>query len=87
MRAAIYARVSTSDQTCENQLRELRAYCEARGLTAIEYVDAGVSGARESRPALDALLKDARRRKFDLLMVWKLQSSGAQLASPDPHPR
>jgi DNA invertase Pin-like site-specific DNA recombinase len=79
MRAAIYARVSTNDQTCENQLRELRSYCETRGLTATEYVDAGICGARESRPALDALLKDARRRKFDLLIVWKLDRLGRSL--------
>ena len=79
MRAAIYARVSTTDQTCENQLRELRGYCQARGLTATEFVDAGVSGAKESRPALDALLRDARRRKFDLLIVWKLDRLGRSL--------
>ena len=79
MRAAIYARVSTTDQTCENQLRELRAYCQARGLTATEYVDAGVSGAKESRPALDALLREAKRRKFDLLIVWKLDRLGRSL--------
>ena len=76
MRAAIYACVSTADQTCENQLRELRTDCEARGLSPTEYVDAGVSGAKESGPALDALLKDARRRKFTLLIVWKLDRLG-----------
>jgi DNA invertase Pin-like site-specific DNA recombinase len=79
MRAAIYARVSTQDQTCENQLRELRAYCQARGLTATEFVDAGVSGAKESRPALDALLREAKPRKFDLLIVWKLDRLGRSL--------
>jgi len=51
MKAAIYARVSTADQTCENQLLELRRYAEARGWTAMrEYVDEGVSGAKERRP-------------------------------------
>ena len=70
-RAAIYARVSTSDQTCENQLLELRRYCEARGWQAIEYVDAGISGAKERRPALDDLVKDARRRRFDVLVCWR----------------
>jgi len=49
-RAAMYARVSTTDQTCENQLLELRRYCEARGWTATEYVDTGVSGAKDRRP-------------------------------------
>jgi len=52
MRAAIYARVSTNDQTCENQLIDERRYCEARGWTATEYVDAGVSGAKDRRPRL-----------------------------------
>ena len=57
MKAAIYARVSTTDQTCENQLLELRRYVEARGWTiAKEYVDHGVSGAKERRPALDDLV-------------------------------
>src|SRR5262245_66525489 len=79
MRAAIYARVSTADQTCENQLREVRAYCQARQLVATEFVDAGVSGAKESRPALDALLRDARRRRFDLLVVWRLDRLGRNL--------
>jgi predicted site-specific integrase-resolvase len=55
MKAAIYARVSTFDQEPENQLRELRRYIQARGWQAIEFVDKGVSGARESRPALNEL--------------------------------
>ena len=55
MRAAIYARVSTIDQEPENQLQELRRYVEARGWTAQEYVDHGVSGTRVRRPALDKL--------------------------------
>jgi DNA invertase Pin-like site-specific DNA recombinase len=76
MRAAIYARVSTDQQTVDNQLRELRAYCQARSLTATEFVDAGVSGAKESRPALDAMLKEARRRKFDLLIAVEVGSWG-----------
>jgi DNA invertase Pin-like site-specific DNA recombinase len=62
MRAAVYARVSTFDQEPENQLRELRNYTEARGWHTTEFVDRGVSGARESRPALDELVKAARRR-------------------------
>ena len=59
IRAAVYARVSTTDQTCDNQLHELRRYCEARGWTATEYVDTGVSGAKDRRPALDQLMTDA----------------------------
>ena len=57
-RAAIYARVSTLDQEPENQLVELRRYVEARGWTAVEYVDKGVSGSKDRRPALDALVTD-----------------------------
>jgi DNA invertase Pin-like site-specific DNA recombinase len=68
MRAAIYARVSTLDQEPENQLAELRRFVEVRGWTATEYVDKGVSGAKDRRPALDQLVKDAKRRRFDVLV-------------------
>jgi DNA invertase Pin-like site-specific DNA recombinase len=78
-RAAIYARVSTFDQEPENQLREVRRYAEARGWKATEYVDKGVSGGKDSRPALDALVRDARRRKFDILIVWRLDRLGRNL--------
>jgi DNA invertase Pin-like site-specific DNA recombinase len=78
-RAAIYARVSTFDQEPENQLRELREYCARRGWTPREYVDRGVSGAKEKRPALDQLLLDARRRRFDVLVVWRLDRLGRNL--------
>jgi DNA invertase Pin-like site-specific DNA recombinase len=79
MKAAIYARVSTADQTCENQLIELRRYCAARGWDATEYVDTGVSGAKDRRPALDALMADARRRKVDTVVVWRLDRFGRNL--------
>ena len=79
MRAAIYARVSTLDQEPENQLQELRRYVEARGWTAVEYVDKGVSGAKDRRPALDQLLTDARRRRFDVLVCWRLDRLGRNL--------
>ena len=80
MRAAIYARVSTLDQQPENQLAELRRYVAARGWdAAVEYVDHGVSGAKDRRPALDRLVKDARRRKFDVLVTWKLDRLGRNL--------
>jgi DNA invertase Pin-like site-specific DNA recombinase len=59
MTAAIYARVSTFDQEPENQLAELGKYVEVRGWTAVEYVDKGVSGAKDRRPALDQLVRDA----------------------------
>ena len=70
-RVAVYTRVSTHDQTCELQLRDLRAYCDARNLTIVaEYVDIGVSGAKDSRPELNRLMADGRKRHFDVLMVW-----------------
>lgn len=79
MRAAIYARVSTADQTCENQLIELRRYVEARGWTAVDYVDRGVSGAKDRRPALDKLNADAKRRRFDVVVCWRLDRLGRNL--------
>src|SRR5262252_239138 len=79
MRAAIYARVSTFDQEPENQLAELRRYATARSWTATEYVDRGVSGAKDRRPALDEVLKDARRRRFDVVVVWRLDRLGRNL--------
>jgi len=69
---AVYGRVSTKDQDPESQLLDLRKYVKLRNWTIYqEYVDRGVSGAKESRPALDNLMKDARKRKFDILLVWK----------------
>src|ERR1700681_167654 len=79
MRAAIYARVSTFDQEPENQLQELRRYIQARGWTAAEYVDRGVSGAKDRRPALDRLLALGRRRRFDVLICWRLDRLGRNL--------
>jgi DNA invertase Pin-like site-specific DNA recombinase len=79
VKAAIYARVSTVDQEPENQLQELRRYIEARGWTAAEYVDRGVSGAKDRRPALDRLLADARRRRFDVVVCWRLDRLGRNL--------
>jgi DNA invertase Pin-like site-specific DNA recombinase len=73
-RVAIYARVSTADkkQSPEMQLRELMEYCERRGwhLTG-EYVDLGVSGAKDSRPELNRLMADAHKRRFDVVCVWR----------------
>jgi DNA invertase Pin-like site-specific DNA recombinase len=74
MRAAIYARVSTTGQgqSPEMQVRELREYCERRGwhITG-EFVDAGVSGAKDSRPELNKLIAEAHHRRFDAVVVWK----------------
>ncbi len=74
VRTAIYARVSTANngQDPEMQLRELREYCDRRGWqVAGEYVDVGISGAKEKRPELDRLLADAHRRRLDAVVVWK----------------
>src|SRR5713226_9129186 len=79
MRCAIHARVSTLDQEPENQLQELRRYVEARGWTAVEYVDRGVSGAKDRRPALDQMFGNAKRRKFDVVVCWRLDRLGRNL--------
>ncbi len=74
MKVAIYARVSTNNgqQSPDMQLQALREYCEARGFSVYrEYVDEGISGAKDSRPALNALMDDAKKRKFDIVSVWK----------------
>jgi DNA invertase Pin-like site-specific DNA recombinase len=81
-RVAIYVRVSTDKQTIENQLRELRQVAEHRGWKVIqEYRDAGISGAkgREARPGLDEMLKDAQRRRFDVVMAWAIDRLGRSL--------
>jgi DNA invertase Pin-like site-specific DNA recombinase len=81
-RVAIYARVSTSDQTCENQKRELRAWAERAGHEIVRvYEDAGVSGAkgRDKRPGFDAMLKAAARREFDTLAVWSSDRIGRSM--------
>lgn len=74
MIAALYARVSTEDQHCEMQLAELRAYCQRMGWQPVEYVEK--ASTRGKRPGLDRLLADARQRKFDVVLVWKLDRFG-----------
>jgi DNA invertase Pin-like site-specific DNA recombinase len=72
MRVAFYARVSTRDQDCEMQLADLRRMAQARHVQVVgEYADRGVSGARDSRPDLDKMMRDARRRRFDAVWVWR----------------
>src|SRR5271167_4431915 len=81
-RAAIYVRVSTDKQTVENQLRELRQIAERRGWEVVEeYHDAGISGAksRKDRPGLDKMLRDAQRRRFDVVMAWAIDRLGRSL--------
>jgi DNA invertase Pin-like site-specific DNA recombinase len=77
LQAAIYARVSTTEQTCEMQVRELREYAARRGWNLVnEYVDTGWSGAKASRPELDRLMRDAALRRFDAVLVYKLDRFG-----------
>lgn len=73
MKVVIYARVSTNNgQDPEMQLRELREYCKRRGWELKgEYVDAGISGAKDSRPEVNRMLADAHRRRFDAVVAWK----------------
>src|SRR5262249_21626312 len=80
-RVALYARVSTlAGQSPEMQLVELRQYAERRGLQiAQEYVDHGISRAKESRPALNRLMSDAKQRHFDVVLVWKIDRFGRSL--------
>lgn len=79
MRVAVYARVSKESQNPENQIIELREYAERRGFEVYRvYVDR-VSGARDSRPALNDLMMDARQKRFDVVLVWKLDRLGRSL--------
>jgi putative DNA-invertase from lambdoid prophage Rac len=77
--AAIYARVSTQDQNCGLQLTELRGYAERMGWPAVEYVEKASGKAGGKRPQLDKLLDDARLRKFDIVLVWKMDRFGRSL--------
>ena len=81
MRVAVYARCSTAEQNVSLQLDDLREYVGARGFEIVaEYVDEGVSGAKEKRPALNRLLADAHRRRFDAVLAWKLDRVGRSLS-------
>jgi DNA invertase Pin-like site-specific DNA recombinase len=81
-RAAIYLRVSTTGQNTDNQRLELERIAERRGWTVAEvYEDFGISGSksRDKRPALDRMLKDANRRRFDVVMAWSIDRVGRSL--------
>jgi Site-specific recombinases, DNA invertase Pin homologs len=81
-RAAIYARVSTDNQTTQNQIRELRLHARRMGWEIVQkYVDQGISGAkgREQRPAYDQMLKDAVRKEFDVIAAWSVDRLGRSL--------
>jgi len=71
-RVAIYARVSTTDQSTDSQLLDLRRYVRERGWDIFrEFVDEGISGTKDSRPALNELMNDAKKRRFDVVLVWR----------------
>ena len=83
-RVALYARVALctfpNDPTCDQQLRTLRDYCRGRGWTDVrEFVDAGISGTREHRPALDNLLAEVKARRVDVVMVATFDRLGRSL--------
>jgi len=83
-RAAIYLRVSTDGQTTDNQRLALEAVAERRGWQVCKvYEDGGISGAkgRDKRPGFDAAMKDAARRRFDVLMVWAIDRLGRSTAT------
>lgn len=80
MKVALYARVSTDKQDIQNQLPALRAYAQRQGHEIYqEYIDEAQSGAKESRPAFDAMLNDMRRCKFGAIIVTKLDRIGRSL--------
>ncbi len=81
-RVAIYARVSTTQQTVQNQLDALREVASRSGYSIVEeFVDEGISGAkgRVDRPALDRMLRDCAKRRFDMVMVWDISRLGRSL--------
>ena len=71
-RVAIYCRVSTLDQSTDSQLLDLKRYIQERGWHIFkEYCDNGISGTKDSRPALNELMDDAKKRRFDVVLVWR----------------
>jgi DNA invertase Pin-like site-specific DNA recombinase len=79
---AIYVRVSTDDQRCDLQLSECREFVLNRSWNIYaEYVEHGLSGSKASRPQLDKLMRDARARKFDAIVCWKLDRFGRSVSN------
>ena len=81
-KVVIYARVSTLDQTVDNQLIELRDHCSKMGWEIVkEYTDKGLSGtlSRNKRPALNSLIKDAYRKRFDSVVCWDISRIGRSM--------
>ena len=72
MKIAIYTRVSTQDQSVDMQTSDLKRYCDQRGFEVYkEYSDQGISGVKDRRPALDELMDDAKKKKFDAVLCWR----------------
>jgi len=81
MKAALYLRVSTADQTTLNQELELKKYCELNEIAIYNiYKDEGISGTKTSRPQLDKMLQDMRSKLFDTIIVWKFDRLGRSTA-------
>ena len=81
-KVALYLRVSTLDQTIDNQLLELRDHCKKMDWEIVkEYADEGLSGtlSREKRPQLNAMMKDAYRKRFDLVVCWDISRLGRSM--------
>jgi DNA invertase Pin-like site-specific DNA recombinase len=82
MRAAVYCRVSSSDQSTEMQLRDLRKLADGRGFQIVtEFCDEGVCGAESSRPELNKMLAAAKRGEFEVVLIWKLDRLGRSLGN------
>ena len=82
-KVAIYCRVSTEDQSIDHQLNSLLDYAKAREFevnSQFQYCDVGISGSKENRPQLDRLMDDARKRKFDIVLVWKFDRFNTALS-------
>ena len=83
MRCSIYSRVSTNNQTTDNQVQVLREVAKLKGYTIVgEYTDEGISGAkgRDVRTGFDTLIKDATRKKFDIILTWSVDRLGRNLS-------
>ncbi len=83
MRCAIYTRVSTNNQTIENQVQVLRDVAKMKGYTIVkEFSDEGISGAkgREMRTGFDTLIKDATKKEFDMILCWSVDRLGRNLS-------
>jgi len=79
MKVAIYVRVSRIDLHPENQVLELKKYCEEKGYEIYKIYEDRISGIKENRPALNEMMEDAKQKKFDAVLIWKLDRLGRSL--------